>query len=122
MRLAVLLAVALLLAGCGGHRPDAYATANLALLDRAPVYPGAASPVTSSSAAGGTEFASRDWTLPASARATTVVDWTIARLQAAGWQVIGRSFNTLRATRGRTSLSVGVRGRTLEVVANSRGA
>jgi hypothetical protein len=121
VRALVLLACIALLTGCGGHKPHAYATANAALLDRVPVYPGAGSPATSASSAGTTAFAVRDWTLPAGTRATTVVDWTIARLQAQGWNVVGKSFNTIRATRSGASLSVGVRGRTLEAIANSRG-
>jgi hypothetical protein len=122
VRLAAAALAVLALAGCGGHKPDPYATANTALLGRVPVYPGAAAPKTIASGANGTEFGARDWTLPARARPTTVVDWYVLRLEAAGWQVSGRSFNTIRATRGSGSLSVGVRGRTLEVIANSRGA
>jgi hypothetical protein len=122
VRIAIILALAAVLAGCGGHKPDTYATGNTALLDRVPEYPGTASPKTTANGAGGIEFASRDWTLPAGARAESVVDWYVSRLQAARWRVIGKSFNTIRATRGKASLSVGVRGRTLEVIANSRGA
>lgn len=120
-RTAALLAV-LALVGCGEHKPNPYAAANAALLDRIPVYPGAAAPKTGASGEGKTEFATRDWTLPASARATTVIDWTVQGLQAAGWKVIGKSFDTIRATRGNAALSVGVRAHTLEVIANSRGA
>ena len=121
MRLAAALACVVALVGCGGHKPGAYAAANAALLDRVPVYPGAGSAKTSTSSAGTTAFAVRDWMLPAGARATAVVDWTIARLQARGWSVTGKSFNTIRATRDGASLSIGVRGRTLEAIANSRG-
>jgi hypothetical protein len=96
--------------------------ANTALLDRVPVYPGAAAPKTSAGGSGSTEFAARDWTLSARARATVVIDWYVQRLEAARWKVTGRSFDTIRATRGTASLSVGVRARTLEVIANSRGA
>jgi hypothetical protein len=109
----LLLLSALLLPACGGHKESAAARANVALLDRAPVYPGATAPKTTP----GDAFAARDWTLPASARAERVIDWTIAKLQASGWKVTGKSFNTIRATRGTSSLSVGVRARTLEVVA-----
>ena len=48
-----------------------------------------------------------------------MIDWYVARLQARGWKVTGKSFNTIRANRGNWSLSVGVRARTLEVVAAS---
>ena len=116
------LPVVLVAVGCGSHKPSAYAAANTALLDAVAVYPGAAAPKTSASASGMTEFGARDWTLPAHAHATTVIDWYIKRLQAAGWKVTGKSFNTIRATRGNASLSVGVRAGTLEVIANSRGA
>jgi hypothetical protein len=123
---AAVLAVAVLavvaLAGCGDHKPSPYATANTTLLDSVPVYHGAGAPKTTGSGAGNTEFASRDWALPATARATTVIDWYVRRLQTAGWKVTGKSFDTIRATRRHATISVGVRARTLEVIANSRGA
>jgi hypothetical protein len=86
---------------------------NAALLDRAPVYPGATAPKTTP----GEAFAARDWTLPDRAGATQVIDWYVATLQARGWKVTGKSFNTIRATRGASSLSVGVRAHKLEIVA-----
>jgi hypothetical protein len=104
---------ALALAGCGGHNVSAQARANTALLDRAPVYPGATAPKTTP----GDAFAARDWALPRVARATQVIDWYVATLQARGWKVTGKSFNTIRATHGQSSLSVGVRAQTLEVIA-----
>jgi hypothetical protein len=109
----LLLPCALILAACGGHKESAQARVNAALLDRVPAYPGTTAPKTTS----GDVFAARDWTLPAGARAQRVVDWYVAKLQARGWKVSGKSFNTIRATKGRSSLSVGVRARTLEVVA-----
>jgi hypothetical protein len=109
----LLLLSAFAAGGCGSHKPSAQALANSALLGRAPVYPGAAAPKTTP----GDAFAARDWTLPAGTRAETVIDWYVARLQARGWKVAGKSFNTIRARRGRLSLSVGVRARTLEIVA-----
>jgi hypothetical protein len=105
--------VAVALAGCGAAKPSAQARANAALLDRAPVYPGVTAPKTSRSDA----FAGRDWTLPAGARAAQVIDWYVMKLQARGWKVTGKSFNTIRATHGQSSLSVGVRARVLEVIA-----
>jgi hypothetical protein len=113
VRLALLLLVALALVGCGASKPSAQARANTALLDRAPVYPGATGPKTTP----GDAFAARDWTLPAGAPAAQVIDWYIAALQGRGWNVTGKSFNTIRAKHGQWSLSVGVRARTLEVVA-----
>jgi hypothetical protein len=108
-----LVVLVVVLAGCGGHKPSAQERANAALLGRAPVYPGATAPKTTA----GDAFAARDWTLPASADAAQVIDWYVATLQARGWKVTGKSFNTIRAKHGRSSLSVGVRARTLEVVA-----
>jgi hypothetical protein len=114
VRIAPLLLMAVALAGCGGaSNPSAQARANMALLDRAPVYPGASAPKTTS----GDAFAARDWTLPAAARAETVIDWYVTKLQARGWKVTGKSFNTIRANHGQSTLSVGVRAGTLEVVA-----
>jgi hypothetical protein len=100
--------------GCGASKPSAQARANTALLDRAPVYPGATGPKTTP----GEAFAARDWMLPAGARAAQVVDWYIAALQARGWKVTGKSFNTIRATHGQSSLSVVALAPTLEVVAS----
>jgi hypothetical protein len=119
---AVALLAVLAFAGCGGHKPSAYAAANTALLDRVPVYPGAAAPKTTASSSGATEIGARDWTLPPAAGAVTVIDWYVQRLQATGWRVIGKSFGTIRATRGSAALSIGVRARTLEMIANARSA
>jgi hypothetical protein len=105
--------VALALVGCGASKPSAQARANMALLDRAPAYPGVTAPKTTP----GDAFAARDWKLPAAARAAQVIDWYISTLQARGWKVTGKSFNTIRAKHGQSSLSVGVRAHTLEVVA-----
>lgn len=120
-RAAVLVLALALLSGCGSHKPNAYAQANTALLDRLPVYPGAAAPKTTSGSGAATQFAARDWTLPAHVRASRVVDWYVQKLRARGWKVSEQSFDTIRATRARAALSVGVRGRTLELIANSRG-
>lgn len=92
---------------------DAQARANAAVLERVPVFPGATAPRTTP----GDAFAARDWTLPTGARPERVIDWYVAALQAQGWKVTGKSFNTIRATHGKWSLSVGVRARTLEAVA-----
>lgn len=108
-----MVVLVVVLAGCGGHKPSAQTRANAALLGQAPVYPGATAPKTTA----GDAFAARDWTLPVSAHAAPVIDWYVATLQARGWKVTGKSFNTIRATHGRSSLSVGVRAHTLEVVA-----
>jgi hypothetical protein len=117
----LLLAVVLLLAACGSKKADPYAAGNRALLARIPVYPGAASPKTTVSGESNTQFGARDWTLPAKAKADAVITWYEQKLQAGGWRIVGKSFETLRATRGKATLSIGVRGRTLEAVANSRG-
>jgi hypothetical protein len=113
VKAALLLLMAVAVAGCGASKPSAQARANTALLDRAPVYPGASAPKTTA----GDAFAARDWTLPVAARAETVIDWYVAKLQARGWKVAGKSFNTIRAKHGQSTFSVGVRGGTLEVVA-----
>ena len=113
MKLAVLLLLALALVGCGSKKPDA----NAGLLDRLPVYPGAAAPKTTTNGA----FGARDWTLPAGTDARAVVRWYEQKLHARGWKLEGESFNTVRASKGHATLSVGVRGRTLEAVANTLG-
>ena len=114
MKAALLVVAVLLLAGCGSKKPDP----NVGLLDRFPVYPGAAAPRTTTNGA----FGARDWTLPAGASTETVVRWYERHLKAAGWKLTGESFGTIRATKGHATLSVGVRGRTLEAVANAQGA
>lgn len=121
-RITLLVAAVVALPACGTDKPSAYAKENTALLSRVPVYPGATSPKTTAGTNSNTEFGARDWTLPAKARPDAVIDWYIAKLQARGWKVKGKSFDTIRATRGTASVSVGVRKRTLEVIANSRGA
>ncbi len=122
MRLALAALAVVVLAGCGSKKPDAYAQANVALLDRLPVFPGAAAPRTTTSGASNTEFGARDWTLPASATEQAVVRWYETALPKRGWKIVGESFGTLRATKGNATVSIGVRGRTLEATANSRGA
>jgi hypothetical protein len=122
VRRAVLLLAVPLLAACGGgKKSDAYAQANAALLDRLPVYPQSAAPRTSTSGVGGTELGSRDWTLPANAKAATVLKWYETALPKRGWTIANEGNDAIRATRGSATLSLGVRGRTLEAVVNARG-
>lgn len=123
MRLAAAaLLAAVAIAGCGGDKKkDAYAEANTALLAGVPVYPGAAAPKTTAGAGSDTQFGARDWTLPASTDPETVVEWYVPRLQKAGWRIVGKNAGTIRAVRGQASLDVGVRGRTLEAIVDSRG-
>jgi fermentation-respiration switch protein FrsA (DUF1100 family) len=116
VRIAALVAAVVVLAGCGGEkRPSPQVAANTALLDTVPVYPGSAGPKTTP----GEAFGARDWTLPAGAVPNRVIDWYVSHLQAGGWNVSGKSFNTIRATRAGRSVSIGVRKRTLEVIANA---
>jgi hypothetical protein len=119
--LALALAVAVAATACGEKKPDPYAQANLALLDRLPVYPGAAAPKTSAGGASSTEFGARDWTLPAGTTQQAVIRWYEQKLPARGWRITGESFGTIRAVRRGAAVSIGVRGRTLEAIANSRG-
>jgi hypothetical protein len=111
------------LSGCGGHaKPSTYERENTALLGRVPIYPGARSPETSSGGGGGTQFAARDWTLPRTTDAETVAAWYVQRLRSRGWRITGKNPGTVRAVRGQATLTIGVRARTLEVIANARGA
>jgi hypothetical protein len=119
--LAVLLVVPLLAACGGGKKPDAYAQANTALLDTLPVYPQSASPRSSTSGVGGTELGSRDWTLPANAQAAVVLKWYERALPKSGWTIDNEGNDAIRASRRSATLSLGVRGRTLEAIVNSRG-
>jgi hypothetical protein len=121
MNRALPLLAVLALIGCGAKKPDAYTEANLALLDGVPVYPGAHAPRTTASGAGSVKFAGRDWTLPRTATQRVVIRWYEVALAKRGWRIGGESFGTIRAFRRGASLSVGVRGHTLEAIANSRG-
>ncbi len=123
MRLVVPLLVAAVLAvACGSKKPDLYARANVQILNTIPVYPGASAGKITTSGSSNTEFGARDLRLPAAATANGVIAWYEQKLPARGWTFTGKSFGTLRAVRGHQTLSVGVRGRTLELIANSRGA
>ena len=124
MRRAAPLVLAFALVGCGDEqrKPDAYAAANTALLAAVPVYPGAAAPKTSAGVDPSTQFAARDWTLPAKTDPEAVIAWYVPRLQRAGWQITGKNAGTIRAVRRHATLSLGVRGRTLEAIVNTRGA
>ena len=121
MRWAAAVVAALTLVGCGTKKPDGYSVANTSLLNALPVYPGAAAPRTSTSGTSQTQLGARDWTLPAKTNAEVVVSWYVPRLQKAGWRVTGKDAGTIRAVRGKASLSLGVRGRTLEAVVDARG-
>ena len=121
MRYAAAALAVLALAACGSKKPDAYTTANTSLLNALPVYPGAAAPRTSTSGTSQTQLGARDWTLPAKTNAEVVVSWYVPRLQKAGWRITGKSAGTIRAIRRKASLSLGVRGRTLEVIVDARG-
>jgi hypothetical protein len=108
VRLALVLAAAVVLTGCGGkHAPTVMFTP-------IPVYPGATAPHDSANAT----FATRDWTLPAGTRPAQVYAWYTARLPAAGWKITDTNETGLRAHRGTVSTSIGVRGRTLEVISS----
>jgi hypothetical protein len=119
----VTAAVALALVACGGRHVDkAYVAANTALLERLPVYPDAAGPQTNGGGNSNTEFGSRDWMLPARASADAVLSWYVPHLQATGWRITGKNSAGLHAVHRGASLDVGVRGRTLEVIVDSRGS
>ena len=122
MRLAALALLAVVLAGCGGKKQDAYTKANLALLARVPVYPGASSPKTTTSGTGEVKFAARDWALPRGAAAMTVLNWYEGSLRAHGFRVANAGNLALQAIGASGgSVALGVRGRTLEAIANSKG-
>ena len=92
MTRAALLLATVALVGCGGGgKPDRYTEANSALLNRLPVYPGAASPKTTAGANSSTQFGARDWTLPAQAKADTVIVWYERKLEAAGFTQAGQT-------------------------------
>jgi hypothetical protein len=124
VRVVALAAVAALaaccLAGCGGD--DGYRDENVALLATIPTYPGAKVDRTTHVTEGDVSFSARDWTLPRSATAPGVVQFYTGRLAAKRWQFEGQTDYSLAAHRGAQSLDLAVHGRTLEVIANARGA
>lgn len=109
MRRATILVAAVLLAGCGGtkHEPNATFTP-------IPVYPGA----TGARDDANPTFATRDWTLPKGTLPSQVYAWYRQRLPKAGWKITDKNETGLRAHRGTRSLSIGVRGRTLEAISS----
>lgn len=109
MRRATILVAALLLAGCGGKKAEPAVT-----FTPIPVYPGATDARDSANAT----FATRDWTLPKGTLPSLVYAWYQQRLPKAGWTITDKNETGLRAHRGAHSLSVGVRGRTLEAISS----
>ena len=103
MRITLVAAAALALAGCGGHQR--------ALPPVAPAYPDATDARTSANGA----FATTDWTLPVATRATAVYDWYEARLTKLGWKITQRNETGVHAEKGAQTIDVGVRGTTLEI-------
>ena len=103
MRIALVVAAAVVLAGCGGHQAASPPVG--------PAYPGATDAHTSTNAS----FSSTDWTLPAGTRPSTVYDWYVARLTKLGWRITQRNETGVHAEKGQRTLDVGVRGTTLEV-------
>ena len=91
MRGAAIVIAALLLAGCGAKKRI------VVFFTPVPVYPSATGAHDSANAT----FATRDWTLPK-----------------AGWRITDRNETGLRAHRDGRAVSIGVRGRTLEVISS----
>jgi hypothetical protein len=99
------------LAGCGTrHEAAAPVVRPVAV----PAYPSAGHVRHSANSTSATT----DWTLPAGTSSERVYDWYVSRLPHAGWRIVDRNETGLRATRRGRSISVGVRGRTLEVIAS----
>jgi hypothetical protein len=109
VRPAALVVAALLLAGCGAKKQQ---PAIKVYLTSVPTYPGAREPRSSANAA----FASTDWTLPKGTLPSQVYAWYAVQLPKAGWKITDRNETGLRAHRGPRAVSIGVRGRTLEVI------
>jgi hypothetical protein len=108
VRGALILVAALALAGCGGKHQTVVAFTPV------PVFPGATGAHDSANAT----FASRDWTLPAGTLPSQVYAWYMVRLPKAGWTITDKNETGLRAHRAGRAISVGVRGRTLEVISS----
>jgi hypothetical protein len=105
---AIILVAVVVLAGCGGKHDQRVTFTPV------PVYPGATGARDSANAT----FASRDWTLPAGTLPSQVYDWYTVRLPKAGWTIADKNETGLRAHRRGRAVSVGVRGRTLEVISS----
>ena len=108
MRIGLLAAAALLLAGCGGHK-----AARLSFTPApVPVYPGAGTPKV----AVNPTFQSTDFTLPAGTAPTAVYTWYARALPKRGWKITQLNETGVHAEKGARTLDIGVRGRTLEVI------
>jgi hypothetical protein len=108
VRRAGILVAAALLAGCGAKQQARVRFTPV------PVFPGATGARDSANAA----FATRDWTLPTGTLPSRVYAWYAVRLPKAGWKITDKNETGLRAHRGTRAVSVGVRGRTLEVISS----
>jgi hypothetical protein len=101
---------ALLLAGCGAKK---HLDAKVYFVP-VPVFPGATDPRHSANAT----FATTDWRLTKGTLPSQVYAWYAVRLPEAGWKVTDKNETGLRARRGKRAVSIGVRGRTLEVISS----
>jgi hypothetical protein len=108
VRRAAIVIAALLLAGCGSSRK------HVVVFTPVPVYPGATNARDSANA----NFASRDWTLPKGTLPSQVYAWYALRLPKAGWKITDKNETGLRAHRSGRAVSIGERGRTLEVISS----
>jgi len=108
VRGAAIVMAALLLAGCGAKKRI------VVFFTPVPVYPGATGAHDSANAT----FATRDWTLPKGTLPSQVYAWYAARLPKVGWRITDRNETGLRAHRDGRAVSIGVRGRTLEVISS----
>jgi hypothetical protein len=107
---ALYVCVALLLAGCGAKK---HLDAKVYFVP-VPAYPGAGDPRHSANST----FASTDWTLPKGTLPSQVYAWYAARLPKEGWKITDKNETGLRAHKGNRAVSIGVRGRTLEVISS----
>ena len=109
MRTALVLAAALLLAGCGGHK--AATTTAKFVAPPFPLFPGAYGPRITNTAT----FEAAEFQLPKGTKATAVYDWYSVELPHRGWSITQRNETGIHAEKGKLTADIGVRGMTLEI-------
>lgn len=102
-----LVAAALLLAGCGGHK----ASKTNFVAPTFPLYPGSYAPKIKAYPT----YQTADFTLPQGTKAAVVYAWYTTHLPPRGWKITQKNETGIHAEKGELTADIGVRGQTLEI-------